>query len=383
MLDIDPVDDLICLRAENGAGEGPVLPPVARASLYRKARIEDLLAGLARENEDFIYARGANPTVRAFEISLAKLERAEAAKAFASGMGAISATLVALVKSGDHILFVNNIYGPTIELAERLADFGVSHSRCFSPDAAAITQALRPETRIVYLESPGSTLFRVAPIAAIADLAHRAGALLVIDNTVATPLLQKPLTLGADLVIHSCSKYLGGHSDLVGGAVAGRSDLIERIFYKGYMLLGAAMAPDVAFLLLRGLMTLPARLRRHHDDALALAAKLGAHSRVKRVFHPAFCDADAALFAAQMRGHSGLFSVELDVDSFGALLARVNRLKRFGKAVSWGGVESLVMVGHKSDPGDAPTRIPRGLMRLSVGLEGVDALWADLERALA
>lgn len=383
MLVLDPLDDLICLGADNGAAAGPVLAPVARASLYRQETIEALLAGLQRENDAFIYARGANPTVRAFETALAKLERAEAAKAFASGMGAISATLFALLKSGDHILFVNDIYGPTRELAARLADFGVTHSQTFSAAPDEIASALRPQTRIVYLESPGSTLFRLAPVAAIADCAHRAGALLVIDNTVATPLLQKPLGLGADLVIHSCSKYLGGHSDLVGGAVAGDAALVAQIFQQGYMLLGAAMAPDIAFLLLRGMMTLPARLRRHHDDALTLAGRLKTHPRVRRVFHPAFCEADAALYAAQMRGHSGLFSVELEVASFGELLARVNRLRLFGKAVSWGGVESLVMIGHKQDPGAGAARIPRGLMRLSVGLEGVDALWADLQQALS
>lgn len=383
MLSLDPADDLVCLGADHGAAAGPVLPPVARASLYRQATIEALLAGLQRENEEFIYARGANPTVRAFETAIAKLERAEAAKAFASGMGAISATLFGLLKSGDHLLLVNDIYGPTRELAARLADFGVASSQTFSTAPEEIANEMRPQTRIVYLESPGSTLFRLAPIAAIADITHRAGALLVIDNTVATPLLQKPLALGADLVIHSCSKYLGGHSDLVGGAVAGSANLVDRIFRQGYMLLGAAMAPDVAFLLLRGMMTLPARLRRHHDDALALAHRLKAHPRIRRVFHPALCAEDALLFAAQMRGHSGLFSVELDVASFEETLARINRLRLFGKAVSWGGVESLVMTGHKHDPGAAPARIPRGLMRLSVGLEGVDALWADLEAALA
>ena len=383
MLNLDPADDLICLGAYPDAKAGPVLPPVARASLYRQPTIEALLAGLQRENDEFIYARGANPTVRAFESAIAKLERAEAAKAFASGMGAISATLFGLLKSSDHILFVNDIYGPTRELAARLAGFGVAWSQTFSTVPDEIANGLRPETRIVYLESPGSTLFRLAPIAAIADLAHRAGALLVIDNTVATPLLQKPISLGADLVIHSCSKYLGGHSDLVGGAAAGRADLVDRIFRQGYMLLGAAMAPDIAFLLLRGMMTLPARLHRHHDDALALAQRLKAHPRVRRVYHPALIAEDASLFSAQMRGHSGLFSVELEVASFEETLARINRLKLFGKAVSWGGIESLVMTGHKSDPGAAPARIPRTLMRLSVGLEGVDVLWADLEAALA
>lgn len=381
MIQFDREDELLCLGAADGA-DGPVLPPIDQASLFRKATIEELLDGLSREHEAFVYSRGTNPVVSALESRLARLERGETAKVFASGMGAISATLFGLLKSGDHILFVSDIYGPTIEFAERMKDFGVAHSRLFSADIAEIEKAMRAETKIVYFESPGSMLFRLAPIAEIAALARAHGALSVIDNTVATPLLQKPLAMGADLVIHSCSKYVGGHSDLVGGAVVGSKSLIEKIFYKGYMLLGAAAAPMNAFLMLRGLMTMPARLARHLEDALEIAGHLAKHKRVKRVFHPAFCKDDAALFAAQMRGHSGLFSVELDVPSFEETLARVNRLKLFGKAVSWGGVESLVITGRKK-PATEKTRIPDSLIRLSVGLEGAGALTRDLEQALA
>lgn len=380
---IDPDDDLICLRAEPGAS-GAVLPPIVQASLFRKARIEELLAGLDREHTDFVYSRGNNPTVAALETALARLERGEAAKCVASGMAAVSAVLFGLLKSGDHVLFVNDIYGPTIELAERLRDFGVAHSRIFTTGADAVAAAMTPATKIVYLESPGSMLFGLAPIAAIAALAKASGALTVIDNTVATPLLQKPLTFGADLVIHSCTKYIGGHSDAVGGAVIGSQALVERIFYKSYMLLGGAMAPMHAFLFLRGLMTLPTRIARHSADAAEIAKRLSAHKRVRRVYHPALETAAAPLFAAQMRAHSGLFSLEIDAAGFDDLLARVNRLALFGKAVSWGGAESLVITGHKKDPGAQSTsRIPATLIRLSVGLEGVDTLTRDLEGALA
>lgn len=383
MLQLDPDDELVCLRAESGASEGPVLPPIAQASLFRKSTIEELLAGLGRERLDYIYARGANPTVAALEGSLAALERGEACKAFASGMGAISGAITGLVKGGDHILFVNDIYGPTIELAARLEDFGVAHSRCFSSDISEIANAMRDTTRIVYFESPGSMLFRLAPIQEIAALAKSRNAVSIIDNTVSTPLLQKPLSMGVDLVVHSCSKYIGGHSDIVGGAVIGERELIERIFYKAYMLFGAAMAPMTAFLALRGLMTLPARLQRHHADAMTIAAHLSRHPRVRRVFHPSFCQDDAPLMTAQMPAHSGLFSIELDVADFSDVLECINRLQLFGKAVSWGGAESLVICGHKKDPGDASTRIPKTLIRLSIGLEGADNLIRDLDRALA
>jgi cystathionine beta-lyase/cystathionine gamma-synthase len=268
-------------------------------------------------------------------------------------------------------------------LAERLKDFGVSHSRTFESDVGAIAAALRDETRMIYMESPGSTLFRLLPVADICALAKGRGILTVLDNSVATPLLQKPLTLGVDLVVHTCSKYIGGHSDVMGGAVVGSAELLKTIFYKGYMLLGAAMAPFAAWLCLRGLMTLPTRMQRHHGDALTLANYLQAHARITKVYHPALEEGQRALMQRQMLGHSGLFSVCVDVRDFSELLKIANRLELFGKAVSWGGVESLVMTGHKTDPGAAQTRVPMNLLRLSVGLEGADNLIADLEGALA
>jgi cystathionine beta-lyase/cystathionine gamma-synthase len=380
MLKFDPQDELICLRARSG--EAAVMPPIVQASLFRQPTMEALLEGLALEHERAVYSRGTNPTVSVLEATLAELERGESCKCFSTGMGAISAVLFGVLKAGDHVLFVNDIYGPTIELAERLRDFGVSYDRIFSADVGEIAGALRAETRLLYLESPGSMLFQLLPIAEICAMTKGRGVLTAIDNSVSTPLLQKPLTLGVDLVVHTCSKYMGGHSDVMGGAVIGSAELVKAIFYKAYMLLGAAMAPFAAWLVLRGLMTLPARMQRHHEDALVVARYLKAHPRVTAVFHPGL-DEDLSLMQRQMRGHSGLFSFCADVGGYGDVLAIANRLELFGKAVSWGGVESLVMVGHKSDPGDANKRIPMNLLRLSIGLEGTDNLIADLERALA
>lgn len=381
MLKIDPRDELICLRA--GGDDGAVMPPIVQASLFRHPSIESLLDGLSSEHTNFVYSRGTNPTVQVLEKTLAELERGEACKCFASGMGAVSAVLFGLLKAGDHILFVNDIYGPTIELAERLRAFGVTHTRAFEADVESIAREIRPETRLIYMESPGSMLFRLLPIEEICALAKRSGILTVLDNTVATPLLQKPLTLGVDLVVHSCSKYIGGHSDAIGGALIGSSELLRKIFYQSYLLLGAAMAPFHAWLMLRGLMTLPARIQRHHDDGLTVAKWLKAHPRIAEVYHPAFYQDQSAVMARQMRGHSGMISIRVDVDQFGALAGIANRLHLFGKAVSWGGVESLVITGHKVDPGDTNPRIPMNLLRLSIGLEGAGSLIADLEQALS
>ena len=385
MIEIDSQDRLICLRAGESAKDhhGAVLPPISQASLYRKRSMKELLDGLSREHAAPVYSRGTNPTVNVLEETLAKLERAEACKCFGSGMGAISAVLFGLLKSGDHVLFINDIYGPTLELAARLEDFGVTWSQTFAQDVDVIAAEARDETRLIYMESPGSTLFRLLPIGDICAMAKARGMLTAIDNTVATPLLQKPHALGADLSIHSCSKYIGGHSDVIGGAVTGSQELIERIFYKSYMLLGSVLAPFDAFLLLRGFMTLPDRLARHHEDAFAVANFLKNHSRVGAIYHPSFCDEDAALFAAQMRGHSGLFSVTLKNTSYAEALAVADRLRLFGRAVSWGGAESLVMCGHKSDPAGRKTRAPASLLRFSIGLEGAGNLIADLEQALS
>lgn len=357
------------------------MPPVVQASLFRFETLGELLAAQGREHEVSVYSRGTNPTVRELETALAALERGEAAKCCASGMGAIAATLFALLKAGDHVLFVGDIYGPTLGLAERLADFGVAYARCPSGDLGQIEAALTTTTKLIYLESPGTMRFELLSIAEIAALAKARGILTAIDNTVATPLLQKPLTMGVDLALHSLTKYVGGHSDAMGGAVVGSAHLIERIFYKGYMLLGAAMAPHDAWLHLRGLMTLPARLAQQRNDALSIAQFLAGHPKVDRVFHPAL--AGNPLFSEQMpRGHSGLFATEFALPDHAAALALADRLALFAKAISWGGVESLVTTPHRTTPGAGSHRFPETMLRFSVGLEGAEALIADLAQAL-
>ena len=385
MQGMDPHDELICLRATDTPREGaePVLPPIVQASLFRHARTADLMDGLAQESRRTVYSRGTNPGVRALETSLAALERAEDCRCFGSGMAAISATLFALLERGDHILFAGDIYGPTLQLAGELARFGVTHSQVFPQADTAVREiesALKPETRMIFVESPGTMLFGLLPLREIAALARSHGAFAVIDNTVATPLLQKPLTHGFDIALHSCSKYIGGHSDVVGGAVTGSEALIQRIFERGYMLLGGIQAPLDAFLLTRGLMTLPARLKQHGADGEAVARALADHPRIRRVFHPALDDNAADLFATQMRGHSGLFSVEIDAPDFERVCAILDRLRLFGRAVSWGGVESLAIPAGRRD-GTDPRR-PFNLVRLSVGLEGRQALIDDLDQAL-
>ena len=382
---IDPADELICLgHGEDLAAHGGAMsPPIVQTSLFAHPSADDLTAGLGAEHRSHVYTLGQNPTVESVEAKIAQLERGESCKVLASGMAAISAVFLGLLESGAHILFVNNTYGPTLELAERLRSFGIQHDVVLSSDLDRIASAMKPETRLVWLESPGTMLFRIVDIAAIAQLARERGALTAIDNSWATPLFQKPLELGVDLVVHAATKYMGGHSDVIAGAVIGSAELLEKIFYNSYLLLGGAIGPFDAWLVNRGLRTLPNRMRQHHTDGLALARYLEEQPRVTRVFHPGLAG-DPELIESQLSGFSGLFSFELDVETYPEMAAFLDRLQLFRIGVSWGGVESLALTPNQNTNAAqlAAQHIPPGTVRLSVGLEGAAALIGDLDRAL-
>lgn len=368
-------------------GGTPTSTPIVMTSLFSFPTLEALQHGLANESTTHVYTRGQNPTVEQLEHKLARLERGEACKCFASGMAAISAVLLGVLQAGDHVLFVNQTYGPTLQLAERLAAFGVAHDVLLDVEPESVAAALRPNTRLVWLESPGSMTFRVLDLAAIADVARAHGALTCIDNSWATPLLQKPITHGVDIVVHTGSKYLNGHSDLMAGAVISTAERMRELFYRSYLLLGAVQSPHDAWLVLRGLRTLPARLRQHEADALTIAGALREHPAVRAVMHPAFevASSSSAASPTPLRGYSGTFAFALADDTVAHVRAVVNALKYFRIGVSWGGVESLVIApaNGTNDARLAAQRIPRGTVRLSVGLEGADLLLADLEQALA
>ena len=383
---IDPADELTCLGHEEDphSQAGSMSPPIVQTSLFAHRSTDDLTGGLAAEHQSHVYTLGQNPTVEAIETKIAKLERGESCKVLASGMAAISAVFLGLLESGAHVLFVNNTYGPTLQLADRLRSFGIDYDVVLSSDLDQIAAAMKPETRMVWIESPGTMLFRIVDVGAIAELAREHGALTVIDNSWATPLFQKPLQQGVDLVVHAATKYMGGHSDVIAGAIVGSAELLKKIFYNSYLLLGGAIGPFDAWLVNRGLRTLPNRMRQHHTDGLALARYLDGQTKVRRVFHPGLA-ADPALIELQLSGFSGLFSFELDTDSYAEVAAFVDRLRLFRIGVSWGGVESLALTPNQNTNAAAlaAQRIPAGTVRLSVGLEGSAALINDLEQALS
>jgi cystathionine beta-lyase/cystathionine gamma-synthase len=363
-------------------GGSPTTMPIVMTSLFSFPTLARLQAALATESRTHVYTRGQNPTVEYLEQKIARLERGEACKCFGSGMAAISAVMLGTLRAGDHILFVNQTYGPTIQLARQLAAFGIGHDLVLDLAIESIEAAIRPNTRLIWLESPGTMTFRLLDLHEVAALARRRGIVTCIDNSWATPLLQKPIPMGIDIVVHTCTKYLNGHSDVMGGAVVSTTDRMQEIFYRAYLLNGGILSPHDAWLMLRGMRTLPARLRQHGADALQVATALRRHPAIGAVHHPAFND--ATLAERQFSGYAGVFSFELVRDDAASVHGVVDALRHFRIGVSWGGVESLVIAPAtgKNEDRLAEQRIPRGLIRLSIGLEGADLLLDDLHQAL-
>jgi cystathionine beta-lyase/cystathionine gamma-synthase len=330
------------------------------------------------------YARGGNPTREAFQQALAALEGGERCFAFASGLGA-STTLLLTLKPGDHVLLSDDVYGGTYRLLTGvLSGWGLACDTVNMHDPVAVEAALRPETRFVWVETPSNPLLKIVDIAAVAEAAHRVGALVIVDNTFATPALQRPLELGAHAVLHSVTKYIGGHSDLVGGAVV-TSDaaLIDRLGFLTNAV-GAVPGPMDCYLALRGLKTLAVRMRAHCEGAAAVTAFLSGHPAVTRVHYPGLPEHPGHTIArAQMSNFGGMVSFE--VGSPDAATRAVERTQLFFLAESLGGVESLIEVPgpmtHASVAGSA-LQVPDTLIRLSVGIEHPDDLIADLDQAL-
>lgn len=362
---------------------GAVVPPIFQTSLFTFDSYAEMADTFAGRRKQPIYSRGDNPTVMEFEARMAALEGAEAARGFASGMAAISSTILAFLGAGDRMVAVRNCYGDAYRLFERLLPhLGIKVDYVDGSDPEAVAAAL-PGARLLYLESPTSMVFDLQDIRLLAGMARERGIVTVFDNSWATPLFQKPISHGIDLVLHSASKYIGGHSDTVAGVVAGRTELIRRINERTYPYLGSKLSPFEAWLLLRGLRTLALRLPHHMKSALTLAERLKGHGGVERVIHPAWSNHPGK---ATLAGYSGLFSFEVtgDID----IPVFVDALRLFRIGVSWGGHESLVVPALASlqQTPDANSigrfGVSPRLIRLHVGLEHVEDLWADIQQAL-
>lgn len=369
--------------------EGAIHTPLYNHSTFGFADTQSVLDVVEGRTQGSLYTRyGMNPTIRSTEAKLASIADAEAALVFSSGMAAESAALLAFCGAGDHIVCIGDVYGGTFELLnDNLARLGIRTTFVLGDELDQLSEIVEERTRIVFFETPTNPAMEVFDIEAIASVAHERGAIVVVDNTFATPVNQHALALGADIEVHSATKYLGGHSDITGGVVLGDAATLEPIaFWRKN--LGQLMAPEVAFLLARSLRTLAIRVAAQNERAFEIARRLEAHPRVHRVNYPGLeSHPQHATAQRQMSGYGGMLSFVYDGDG-SATIAMVDRLSLFAIAPSLGGVESLVTqpmvtTHHGLTAAERARRgISDSMVRLSIGLEGVDDLWADLERAL-
>jgi methionine-gamma-lyase len=376
------------IHADVTARAGAVVAPIVQATTFAQPSDAEFVDAATRSFTDDFYVRYGTPNHTQVAEVVAVLEGADRAMVTAGGMGAISTLALALLRTGDHVVAQRSIYPGTTSLVGTVLDrFGVTASTVDLRDLDALEGALRDETALVLVETPSNPFLGVVDVGAVAHLAHRSGALVVVDNTLATPINQRPLELGADLVWHSATKYLGGHSDVSAGVVAGRTDVIEEI-WRTHLVVGSVLGPFDAWLLLRGLRTLDVRIARHNENALALATALEAHDAVRAVYYPGLAShPQHELAAAQMRGFGGLLSFE--VAGGAAAADRVlDRLSLSVRAASLGSVQSLAtrpasMWGdtRNYDPSIADDVAP-GLIRLAVGIESTVDLLDDLTSAL-
>jgi cysteine-S-conjugate beta-lyase len=387
----DSLDDataLIHLYDDHQAQYGAVNPPVVHASLFAFPDYETWKANSTGERKRaFTYHRHGNPTVQLLEQKIAYLEGADQCIASSSGMSAITMVLMGLLEAGDQILCIKSVYGPVRSILESIfKKFGVEVTYFDAEQSSDLSPLLRENTRLIFLESPSTGVFEIQDLRAVAKLARERGIWTAIDNTWATPLYQKPLALGLDISIHSGTKYISGHSDLVLGLVAGTAAAMRKI-RAVHAQLGASLSPDDAYLALRGLRTLPLRLKEHGAAALQVARWLEAHPAVVEVLHPGLESFEAhQLHRSQCSGDSGLFSFKLQARSETARAAFVNSLQFFSLGYSWGGYESLLSPLALSHYGNHALRQDLGLsdhhFRVSIGLEAPADLIQDLERAL-
>ncbi|MGX7350361.1 cystathionine gamma-synthase [Enterococcus canis] len=363
----------------------PMAPEIVQTSSFYFPTYEKFMDASDDEKNHYVYSRGTNPTTETLERMLAQLEGGEKCKVFASGMGAISATLFTLLQAGDHVLMVNTIYGEAVSFIQYMTKYGISADRVDVATTEDILNHLKSETKVIYFESPSSQKFELLDLDLITAIAKERGITTVIDGTWSSPLFQKPLAHGIDLVIHSLSKYIGGHSDIVGGAVIGATQLVDTIFEHGHQALGAVSSPFNSWLAIRGIRTLPVRMQHLSQAITTLLDGLAADTRIAKIFHPHCGNTDQQQLAQKyLTGYGSLFAIDLADESFDKLKVFVNSLSLVSIGVSWGGFESLALPAYK---GNNLTNLQaRGLspahIRMYLGLEHPESVLADIRQAL-
>ncbi len=368
---------------------GSVSVPIYNASVFAFSDADEAAAIHNYEKPGWFYGRLGNPTQDALEKAMCELEQGESALAFASGMAAVSASILTIVKTGDHIVAPESHYSTTGSFLEYLAEnFGVSTTYIDQTNAENYREAIRENTKIFYLETPSNPTLKISDLAEIARIAQENGIITICDNTFATPFNQLPLTLGIDAVLHSATKYLGGHSDLTAGVIVGKTGFIEKARLKTTKLFGGNIAPQTAWLVLRGIKTLALRMERHNENAQKVAEFLAEHPKVLHVNYAGLAShPNHEIARKQMRGFGGMISFDIGTVENGKTL--LNKVKLCTLATSLGGVETIIQhsasMTHAGIPREERLKagITDGLIRLSVGIENADDLIADLDHALA
>jgi cystathionine beta-lyase len=371
--------------------EGAVVPPIFQNTLFTFESWEAIDAAFDDRVNTPIYSRGKNPSVSIVEQKIAKLAGGEKARLFASGMAAITAAVMHFLNAGDHVIAINNIYGPANNLLSVYLKkkMGISTTFVSGNSVDEFKAAIKPDTKLIYLESPSSAVFSIQDIAAITKLARSQNIKTVIDNTWASPIFQKPLAMGVDLEIHSCSKYIGGHSDVIAGVVIGNTEEMDSISVNEFELLGGKIAPIEAWLIMRSLRTLPIRMKAHEESAMRVARFLESHEKIESVSYPGLESfAQHELAKKQMTGFSGLMAFKLKTTELPKIKRFFNSLELFKIGVSWGGHESLIYapaISYLKELNETQfdaLGISLGDMRISVGLEDAGDLIDDLLQAL-
>lgn len=370
--------------------QGSLAPPIFQTSTFTFANAEQGERRFAGEEGGFIYSRLGNPTVTMLENRIAELENAEAALAFGSGMAAVSAIIIALTRSGDHILCSQGVYGCTFGLLKMIEDkYNIKHDFSSMSSREELLQAIRPETTCLYVETPINPTMQLVDLEMVAEVGKEKGIPVVVDNTFCSPYLQTPLTLGCDIVVHSATKYICGHGDVIAGLAAGSREMMTKVAATTQKDIGGVLSPFDAWLLIRGLKTLAVRMDRHSENAVKLSDYLVSHPKVEKVYFPGNSESpNYEIAQKQMRKSGGLISFEIQGDKKVAQ-AFMNELKLIQIAVSLGDAETLIQhpatMTHASVPAEDREKmgITDSLLRLSVGLESWEDLRDDLENALS
>jgi len=368
---------------------GSLAVPIYQTSTFTFATSEQGEARFAGQENGYIYSRLSNPTVRALEEKMAVLEEGEAALAFGSGMAAVSAVLISLTKANDHIIVSNGVYGCTFGLLQILKEkYNIAHDFCSMGTEEEIRRLIRPETACIYVETPINPTMKLIDLEMVARVAKEHNIKVVVDNTFCSPYLQKPLTLGCDVVVHSATKYIGGHGDVVAGIAVGSQQFISDVAMTTQKDIGGVISPFDAWLLLRGLKTLPVRMDRHCVNAEKLVQELKKHPNISKVYYPNDADSpDYRIMKKQMRSGGGVISFEIKGTKQDAQRL-LNELKMIKIAVSLGDTETLIQhpatMTHSVVPEESRKKmgISDSLIRMSVGLEAWEDIWADLKQAL-